>query len=147
MGRKFVISMLSVMIIFTAFISGFFMIMRANAFPVDDYADVYAVVGDKKILLSHNDAHMVKKLFKTKYDRGYGGKCPFDFGIGFEIGNYRYLIAMDGCNSIDMYSLDGEFLYGGGNPWGEEYVSKYFYKYFDDDDIREYFWGDNFTYE
>lgn len=139
MGRKFVIAILSVMVVFTAFVSGLYMAIGSNGFPVEDNADVYAVVGDKKIPLSSNDSSNVKKMLKAQYSKDQAGKCPFDFNIGFEIGNYRYAIAMDGCNTIDVYLLDGKFICGGGNFWGEEYVSKYFYKYVDREDILEYF--------
>ncbi|MCM1328598.1 MAG: hypothetical protein NC253_04080 [Ruminococcus sp.] len=138
MGKKFVVSALSVMVALTAFVSGVFMEISANALPVDENADVYAVVGNRKIPLSSGDANAVKKMLKS-YDKGQSGKCPFDFNIGFEIGNYRYAIAMDGCNTVDVYSLDGKYICGGGRYYENEYVAKYFYKYFDNENIREYF--------
>lgn len=138
MGRKFVVSALSVMVVLTAFVSGLCMAIGSSAISVDENADVYAIVGDKRIPLSSNDSSVVKKMLKG-YSTDQAGKCPFDFNIGFEIGNYRYAIAMDGCNTIEVFSLDGEYVCSGGDWWDEEYVAKYFYKYFDNENIREYF--------
>lgn len=135
MGRKFVIAMLSAMIFLTVYLTDFVPV----GFPIQDSAEVYAVCGDEKVLINDKDADMVKKLLGKKYDSGYGVKCPFYFGIGFEVRDYRYAIAMDGCDGINMYSLDGKLLHSGGNPFSAESASAYYYKYFDDDNIREYF--------
>lgn len=144
MGRKFVIAVLSVMIIFTSYMTGF--IPVGLSAPVG--SEVYAVLGDEKILLSREDAKNVIYILRNEYWRGKDGKCPFDFNIGFEIGNNRYAVAMDGCNTVNMYSVGGEYICGAGTPSSDSRsVTPYYYKYFDDNDIREYFWGEEFTNE
>lgn len=144
MGRKFVIAVLSAMIVFTAYLSKFIPV----GFPVPKGAEVYAVLGDKRILLSREDAKNVIYILRNEYWRGNGGKCPFDFNIGFEIGNNRYAVAMDGCSTVDMYSVGGEYIDEGGTPFPDSRsVTPYYFKYFDDDDIREYFWGEEFKDE
>lgn len=144
MGRKFIIAMLSVMTVFTAYLTEIVPV----GFSVPKGTEVYAVLGDKRIQLSDEDAEDIIYILRNVYWRGNSGKCPFDFNIGFQIGNNRYAVAMDGCNTVDVYSLNGVYIYGGGT-WSSDSRSAtpYYYKYFDDDDIREYFWGDNFTYE
>ena len=144
MGRKFVIAMLSVMIVFTAGLTDFFPV----GFPVPVGSEVYAVLGNERILLSREDAKNVIYILRNEYWRGREGNCPFDFNIGFEIGNNRYAIAMDGCSTVDMYSAAGKYIYGGGTPYPDSRTATpYYFKYFDDDDISEYFGGKEFTLE
>lgn len=136
MRRFFSVLILLVMTVFTAYLTEFV----PAGFPVSKGTEVYAVLGDKRIQLSDEDAEDIIYILRNEYWRGRGGKCPFEFNIGFEIGNNRYAVAMDGCDTVDMYSIGGEYICGGGTPFPDSKSAKlYYYKYFDDDDISEYF--------
>lgn len=144
MKRFFYVSTLLVMAVFTAYLTEFIPV----GLPAPVGSEVYAVLGDEKILLSREDAKNVVYILRNEYWRGKDGKCPFDFNIGFEIGNNRYVIAMDGCDTVDMYSVGGEYICGAGTPFSDSRsAARYYFKYFDDDDIKEYFWGEELTYE
>lgn len=137
MGKKFVIAMLSVMIVFAAYLSEFIPV----GFPVPKGTKVYAVLGDKRIQLSDEDAEDIIYILRNEYWKDNGGNCPFDhdFNIGFEAGNNRYAIAMDSYVYVAVYSLDGVYRCSGGSLYVGRPAAPYYYKYFDDDDISGYF--------
>ena len=135
MGKKFVLAMLSVFIVITACSTKIF----SFGFPVDKFAPVYAVMGDKRVLVPDDEGRKIIDALRHNYDRGNSGKCPFDYNLAFEIGNYRYAVAWDGCYSVDMYTRDGRLIYSGGTfTDGGIYAGTYL-RYFSDEELQEYF--------
>ena len=96
---------------------------RGAMFPVDKNADVYIIYHDERILVSDEDAALIKEgVFYTKIC--HGGKCPKEFDIAIEIGKYRYLPGLDGCGTLHLYTTDGKFIKSGEN-YCYNWIKKY----------------------
>lgn len=125
------------MTVFTSYLTEFIPV----GFPVPVGSEVYAVLGDEKILLSSEDAKNVVYILRNEYwkDEKFSPDFDHDFNIGFEIGNNRYAVSMDSYVYAAAYFLDGTYRCGGGCLYVGRPVNEYYYKYFDDDYIKEYF--------
>lgn len=120
------ITLLALCVVFVAFVH-WLAISPVNAmFPIDKNANVYIIYHDEKIPVSDEDAALIKSDISDTILPEYNGKCPTEFDIAIEIGNYRYLPALDGCNTLRLYTTDGEFIKEGDNycyNWIKKYAN------------------------
>lgn len=127
-GKIFLIILAVLLVLFGVYIA--FVICLENSgmsamFPVEENADVYIIFHGEKILVSDEDAVLIKDDLIHTMSRGYGGKCPTEFDVAIEIGEYRYLPALDGCSTLRLYKTDGEYVKEGENycyNWIKKYI-------------------------